>query len=472
MAFRPVIVNVSGLFNSVDKSNLKDSIVAGASTITVYSTTDFAINKILMIGELGSEGTEIVKTHVSTAPSGFTVTLSAAIVKSHPKDTAVYIIPFDQIELSNATTETGTKNVLSGTPKNINPENPEIRFEDNTYSSGFYFSRYKNSILSTFSDYSDPIPFEGYSANTIGYIISNSMTELGKTYNDSLTFEVLVQRINACLKFIKGKLKRWSNSQEFDYVVGQLNRGENRIALPTTYYDKNSNKSMLAVRIGSGEDLTYKDKREFNDMMKDVVHTQVATQQTTGGTTLVLDSTDDLSLTNGSVDVFVNNVLYTITYTTNTKSTNTLSGIPVSGTGSITVTIPVDSNVWFNESESGVMYFSIWDGYIYFYGLVESTNYGKNIIADFYNDIVDVDSETDIIPYARYDMIEYFLKWEIKNISERNGRKDMTDGDYLLFRESLDDAIRRESSGQKFKQIPKINGIFYTSETNDDFDRS
>jgi hypothetical protein len=263
------------------------------------------------------------------------------------------------------------------------------------------------------------------------------------------------------------------HTQEFGYIVGQVQRGDYRIALPSTYHDKNSSKSCLSIRIGSGRELTYIDQREYNDLFQDVVHTQVATQQTSGQTTLVLDSTADLPESDGTINVYVSGTPYTITYTTNTKSTNTLSGIPASGTGSITVTLPVDSNVWYGESEGGIESFTINDGYIYWYNICSEEQNGKNIIMDFYTDIVKVDSDSDIIPDNRYDMIEYWLKWEIRNITERKGKRDMTDGDYLMFLTCLADAIRRESSGQKFKMKPKLNGIFYKStQTSDDYERN
>lgn len=467
---KPILVDVDDLWQDVNKSSLNVTATTGLTAITVYSISDFAINKILLFGEWGKEGSEIVKTHASTAPTGNTVTLAAALVKNHPKDTPVYIIPYDSVEISHAATATGSKSVL--VTATLNPENVDYRYEDTTNTSGYYFTRYKETIGNTFSGYSDAIPYDGYASNMVGYIIFNAMQELGKEFNERLTFNILINKINACLRFVRGKLKRWSNNQEFDYIVGQLNRGEYKIALPTTYYDKNSPKSMLALRIGSGDNLIYKDKREFNDLMNDIIHTQVTTQQTASGTTLVLNSTDDLPETDGTVNVYVSGIPYTITYTTNTKSTNTLSGIPASGTGSITVTLPVDSNVWSGESENGVEYFSLWDGYIYFWGLIESENTGKNIIADFYTDIVEVDSETDVIPDARYDMIEYWVKWEIKNILDRNGVKDMKDEDFVMFNIILADAVRREASGQKFKMKPKLNGIFYNNESAEDFDRT
>lgn len=472
---RPVTTNILDLFDGLDYSSLSVSATKGTGTITVYSTADFAIDKILLIGEIGDEGSEIILTHSATAPVSSTgvVTLAANLAKSHAKDTRVYIVPYNQIEFSHADTIDGTKTVLSGTPKDINPENPEIRYNDITYSSGYYFTRYKETIGNTFSDYSDAVPFDGYASDTVGYIIYGVLGELGKEFSGLLTYNTMLNKINSCLRFVRGKLKRWSNSQEFDYIVGQVNRGDYRIALPTTYHDKNSNKSCLAVRIGSGEDLRYIDKREYNDLFQDVVHTTVATQQIAGQTTLVLTSSDDLPEEDGTINVYISGTPYTITYTTNTKSTNTLSGIPASGTGSITTTLTAGANVWYNESEGGIKYFSIWDGYLYWYNLCSTEENGKNIIMDFYTDLVSVDSDSDIIPDTRYDMIEYWLKWEVRNITERKGKRDMTDGDYLMFLTCLQDAIRRESSGQKFKMKPKVSGIFYQqSESPEDFERS
>jgi len=470
MSLKPVIVDVSDLWINTDKSLLKETADVGDGSIAVYNIADFAINKIIQIGEFGEEGTEIIKTHASTAPLVNDVTLASNLLQDHAKDTPVYIIPYDQIEISHADTETGAKSVL--VLKNINPTNPEIRYEDTANTAGYYFTRYKESIGSTFSAYSDAIPYAGYAMNTVGYLIHGVMTEMGKDYGDNLTYGTLIRKVNACLNFVRGKLKRWSNYQEFDYIIDQINRGEYGFDLPDTYYDKNSNKSCLSVRIGSNEALTYRDKREFIELMEDIDVTTVSTQGEISDTSLILTSTADLSDEDGTVDVFIDNTKYTLTYTTNTKSTNTLSGIPATGDGSIAVVLPINTNVWYNESEEVPSYFSIWGGKLYIGGLIDTTNAGKNIYMDFYTDIVQVDSDTDILTGVRYDMVEYWLKWEIRNISENDSKRDYNDGDYVMFMTILQDAIRRESSGQKFKRKIKVSGISYHSEDELDFERS
>lgn len=459
-----ITISNSELLREAGQTSLSSSATSGGSTLTVYSISDFAVNQVLLIGEFGQEGSEIIKTHASTAPSGTTITLASNLVKSHPKDVKVYVIPFDQVQFYHATTSTGDKTLLS--TSNVDEEAIETTYKDTTYTSGYFFTRFYNSINSNYSEYSDPIPYAGFSSNTVGYIVNTVMSEMNKEFGKKLTYESVISEINSCLRYIRGELKTWSNVQEFDYILDQMNRGEYSWSLPSTYYDKNSNRSMLQVRVGDSSPLEYKDKREFDKHFRDVSVSQVYTQAEIDDTSLVLDSTDDFP-TSGTVTVYINNTAYNIDFTANDKDTNTLT------TEAITVQIPIDTNVWYGESESTPRYFTIYDGYIKIFPLTDSTNYGKNILLDFYTDIVEVDSDADEITLARHDMIKHWLKWQIRNITERNGMTDLNDGDWLLFNAILQNAKRRESSGQKRRMYPRINRIDYRGEgrlTNQSFD--
>jgi len=77
--------------------------------LTVKDIGGFAINQILLIGELGAENSELIKTHAATAPTGSTVTLAANLVYAHPIDTPITVLIYDQFEISHSVTETGTK---------------------------------------------------------------------------------------------------------------------------------------------------------------------------------------------------------------------------------------------------------------------------------------------------------------------------------------------------------------------------
>ena len=383
--------NNKELTEGADYSALSASATAAASTISVYSITNFAINYILLIGEFGQEGSEIIATHTSTSPSGTTVTLTSALVKSHPKDTKVYVIPYNQVSFYKAATVAGAKTTL--TTIAIDAEKNETTYGD-TSTTGYYFTRWYNSVANTNGDYSDAMPVAGHTSNTVGYTINVSMSEMNKDYTDVLTYDVLINEINSCLRYIRGKLKRWSNVQVYNYELdAALVEDDYTWTLPTDYYDKNSNRSCLQVWMENRDGLTYVDKQEFDDLDRDAD-----------------------------------------------------SGTP--------------------------KWFTIYDGSIYLTPKVGVSFVGDSLFMDYHTDIVEVDSDSDEITLARHDMVKHWLKWQIRNITENNGKPNMQDGDWQLFNYMLNDAIRRESSGQKFRLSPQINGISYRNQTNQSFDIS
>ena len=381
--------NNKELTEGADYSSLSSAGASAASTISVYSIANFAVNDILLVGEFGQEGSEIIATHATTSPTGTTVTLTSTLVKAHPKDTKVYIIPYNQVAFYNAATVAGSKTTLTTTA--IDPEKEETTYADST-GSGYYFVRWYNSVDNTYGEYSDGIPYSGYESDTVGYIINQSLAETNKTVSDILTYDMLINEVNSCLTYIRGKLKRSSNTQTFNYELdAALVEDDYTWTLPTDYYDKNSNKSCMQVWIEDKDNLTYVDKQEFDDYDRDAS-----------------------------------------------------SGTP--------------------------NYFTIYDGSIYITPKVGSEYAGDSIYMDYYTDIVEVDSDSDEITLARHDMIKHWLKWQIRNITENNGKPAMQDGDWQLFNYMLNDAIRREASGQKYRMSPQINGITYRAESNSNFD--
>lgn len=380
----------SDLLVGVDKSSLKANAVTGADTLEVYSINKFAINYVLLIGELGGEGSEIVSTHTSTAPAGTTITLANVLVKDHPKDTSVYIIPYNQVEFSHADTATGTKSVLD--TYTIDPEREGNRHSEATETAGFVFTRFKNSLTGAYSNYSDAYPFTGLDMNTVGYLVKKASKGLDP--DNKVPFEDKISFINEGLRFIRGELKRWNTFQEFDYVVDQTVDGTFEYDMPDTIYDKNSNKSVLSVKIENYRVLKYMDKRELNEQKQNE-----------------------------------------------------------------------------SDEEGEPTHYTVYDGKLALYPKPDSNFEDLDIIMDFYTDIVEVDSDADVLTLLRFDMLYRYLRWEIRNETERNGKSDLTDGDYIRFREILAKAIKRETSGQKFKMKPRINRIADARGNNLPFDR-
>lgn len=460
MPINPVGANIGDILYNPDRgSSLNADFASGVGAITVYGITDFAVSYILLIGEIGQEGSEIIKTHAATAPTGNTVTLASNTTKPHNKDTKVYVIDYDQIELYHAATVSGSKTQV-GSTTSIDPGSFEPIFQDTTNTSGYYFFRFKNSLSAAVSDYSDPIPYDGFSYDTVGYAMTRVLKEMDAQYSERLTSQMLMDWLNDMLRYVRGKLKRWTKYQEFDKNLGQVTYGSNKVAMPADAYDQDSLKAVDQIRIQGYPRMRYVDKKEYDERTEGFVETTVATQPSVGATSLVLTSSLDLT-ESGTVTVFYGGEKYSVTYTGNDTSTGTLSGIPASGTGSITATFSVGSATWQGQTEGNPNEFTIFEGYVRFTVLPDSTLVGKSILMDYYTDIPVVDSEGDTLVGPRMDMAVYWLKWKVRAFQENNGKARSDDPDFLMFSAILNDAKRLETLGQKFKTRYKLNGINY-----------
>jgi len=461
MAIEPIGITIEDEMFQYETYQTAES-ASGASTLTVKSITNFAVNQVLLIGELGDENSEIILTHATTAPSGTTVTLASNLVKTHPPYTKIRVMSFNQIEISHATTKTGTKTVL--TTMAIQAETIDTRYYNTTTSAGYFFSRFKNSITSVYSDYSDPVPYEGFVDNTVSSTIDYALKRNKlSSFTDFVDYEYCIDEINNCLQFITGKLKGWSKLLTLNYVMGQTTRGINVIALPTDIWENVGNKSIQEVRIGNDIVLAYKIWSDFKTQTEGTYFTQVRTAATAADITLAIDNSYDFP-DSGTVNVYISGTLYSITYTGVTRSATAgvLTGIPASGTGSITVTIPVDTYIWKGEAEGKPVYYTIDSSGNMLITPIPSALYdNKNIYIDYYTGPTAVDSDGDSLDLFRYGAVKYWLTWAVKMQLRNDGKRDFTDGDYINFSQVLNDYIRNEIPANRKKTRPRMNGITY-----------
>ena len=450
-------INNIVLKEDVKETYLTASASSGDGTITVKSITGFSTDQILLVGEFGREDSEIINTHASTSPSGTTITLASNLTYDHSIGTKIYILSYDQVEISHASSTTGSKSVLDTI--DIQADREKTRYTDSTKSSGYYYFRWKDSINTTYSDYSDPVPYTGYNDDMVGEIIDFALNENGLTsFTEEINHEFCIREINKCLRTITGKRKKWHRLQEFDYVLGQTSQSEWRMALPDNIW-KYSNKAILDVYLEGEESMEYKDEREWNEELEDVVYDTLASSASAGDTSITLN--DSYSYPSSGTVLVEGQEL---TYTANDTATGVLSGIPASGTGSITSSLSSGSFVWYGDYEEGTPdKYTIKEGYLYFLPLPDSDSDNINVIMDYWKEAPTVDSDYDTIDMLRFDMVKDWLSWAIRSKKDNNGIKDLKDPSYLLFRESLTDAskIENNSSGQEYKQKPKLNKISY-----------
>jgi len=475
--------NINGLTLHAPQLVLDADAAAGATSITVKSILGVAVNNILLFRGVGNEHAEIVATHALTAPAGNTVTLVAAgLVEAHPAGTVVYVIPWNQVRFYRAATEVDANSddatlTALAAAANIDPTQADTIYSDTTITSGFFYYRFSDSINTVNDRYSDPIPYNAiavvFAEDEVGYILEFVRRKLGHEWDSRFSKQTAIDEINACLRYMQGKLKHWSKYLLSDYVFGQTARGTFDLALPADIYDDETNRAILQVRIGtSTEPLTPLDEKEFDEQMKDVARTQVRTLAVVGGTTLEIDNSYDFSAT-GTVNIYSSNTLDAITYTGVTRSATAgvLTGVPATGAGAIGAAHAVDQNVWQNETEGKPKFFNVRQGRLRWWPLADATWINKNIVGDYYEEATMVDSESDTLDTSRYDAVKHWLLAQAKAYWRNNGTLDLKDSDFVMFQDILKAAIRTEVSGQRWKMTPKINEIDYRAATRGKFEQ-
>ncbi len=441
--------------NAIAKSYILADVAAASTTPTVKNINGFAVGKFIWINPFGANS-EIIAVHASTAPSGNIITtVTGGLAYAHTAGEEVLYVEFNQIEISHAPTIGGSKSILA--TKNIVAQDKTLLYIDLTQTTGYYVARFKNSVATTYGVYSDHVVYNGWAADSVGYMVESALRELSVEFSDRLSMSDCLRWINQGLREVKGKVRNWTEHYVYNAIIGQVQRGINTIAFPADIYDAETQRSIEAFRIGGDRGLVYLVPGAFDSQMGEALVTDCRTQAVANDVTLEVDNSYDFD-DSGSVSFYIAGVKYTITYASVTRSATAgvLNGIPASGDGSITVTIPVDTRIWQNEEEGQPHYFTVRNAQLEFWPLADEVHDNQNAYLDYNTEATAVDSEIDTIDYLRYDMIANYLTWRVYCKVEQNGKLDLGSGFYSNYKELLNDAIRTMRPN-KVKSAPNVN---------------
>src|SRR3990167_5115362 len=289
-ANEPLFVPISDLLISHQAATfITTDSITGLSVLTVKDIQNLRINQTLFVGQEGNQGSEIVKTHTSTVPSGSTVTLAATTKYPHTASTGVVLVPFDQLEISRSATSTGSKTVLVTT--NISAGFLYTPYLVTQYTTGFFFARWKNSITSSFSPYSDATPVAGYTKLMARSVIDSAFGDINKEGNnrtDVLSDEYAFQQINNCQSEVLREMKRWSFMQKFNQLITNALVGAIRAPLPSDCDDQNTNTSVWNFRVGTTPNMKWVDKAKYDEMTYNMAQTTASSTAAIGATSVVL----------------------------------------------------------------------------------------------------------------------------------------------------------------------------------------
>ena len=423
------------------------------STLQVQSIIGFKTNQLLLLEEIGQQDAEIISTHSSTAPTGTTITLSGNLSQSHSKDTKVSIVQFDAVDFEWALTTTGGKSELSTLAIDIRM--PETQYSDLTQSSGYYFARFYDTTQGTAqsSAFSDPIPYSGYSDNTVYEIKRRALDNVGEEIGNKITHAFL----NGCLWQARREYHDSPGKRPFrrkyGVDIGNVSTGIYRTLSPSDLERPQTAENLYGVRIGVENNLDYYDKKDFDQDYRDIPHSTLVEDYTVGNTHLSLTSARDFE-NSGAISIAED----TIEYSAKDITTGSLT-ISTQGTSNHTTGDDTWQNVSYGLPTKFVVFIdSSGSSYIYFNRPIETLYVDQNIYADYYRTLVAYDSDADELDEPEYDMFVHYLSFRIKKKLNPE-LKAQNDDDYGLWIQKKNTALAKEYLGTEIRFVPDVENL-------------
>lgn len=437
-----------------EKTYLSADALSGVSSLSVDSGLGFAIGQYGVLGMVGSEKAEISRVHTVTAPTASAITLNAATSFAHNRGDSFQFIPYNQIVIQRSTDAGANYSDLATI--DIRPDATETFYSDDSGLAAYmYRAKFLNSATSATSQTSDAIIASGQAWNTVGAIKGRALQQSGEVIGGIISDSFLNESLWEARREVDNAIKRWSFRESFNSVLGTIAEGQNSMDVPTTLRNPSTTQNIRGLRTAkTGRNIDYIDKRTWDRWYEGIIHTTVGTQPTVGQTTLILVETGNLK-DSGTVQIGDN----TVSYTAKNNSTNTLSGIPASGDGSITATHAAGTDVWQNVSYGEPTRYTLFGGKIFFNTPFDYSFVGSEILIDFYNSLPEYNSDSDVLDEPEPDMYVSYLKYKIKYLKEKGKIKRETDDDYQEYIQKLSSMIRKERTGQDARIVPAIQHL-------------
>lgn len=425
---------------------LTASVAATGTTLTVANNDGFADNDPVLLEGFGSPPAEI-KDITASPTYGTSITLTA-VTFAHPINTAVYRLPFNQIEVSGTDTTGGTKTVIATV--DINPTAPYTEYVVSGTTYLYYYVRFYNSVAGTpyYGAYSDEFAAIDLAINSVGAIRRMAFQNLGVEFSGIFSPDWVYDQIYQCEADVLKTKEVWGEMVIYDASLGTVTTGMPRIALPSDIDLTKTNRGVLGVRIANGRNIDFIDWKGFQLEMEGVSYTTLATTAIVGATTLVLTDSADFS-DSGTVNIAETEY----TFTGNTRATNTLTGLTA-----LTAEITSGAHVWegatFGEPDS----YSVNSGYIYFNVPVDADFVDRTIWADYFKTAVRPNSDGDIVSFNDPLMYVKYLEVAIKK-RKGNGEIAMTDDSFIKFEAMKKQLALRDKSPYTSRIVPIVPGL-------------
>lgn len=168
------------IFSFLSSNNL-----SGVTSLSLSSTSGLSADDYILVGELGSNSSEILK--ITSVDSITSITVPATVY-AHSESTKVTRIPYNQVRFYICTTATFSAGTPLGTV-DINPHSFYTQYEDKVNSTGYGFFVFLNETTSANSSPSNPSPYTGFDPNSAYSIIKRFLSSLNNSEMKLISFD-------------------------------------------------------------------------------------------------------------------------------------------------------------------------------------------------------------------------------------------------------------------------------------------
>jgi len=218
-----------------------------------------------LIGELGSETTELIRiSSITTATN--TLVLASNTKYSHAESTKVTLLKYDQIRFYYTSTSTFSSSAPLNNPSNLQVDDLFTRYYDATNTSGYGWFRYYNSYTGVYSaSNSNAIPYTGFNENSAKRIINDFFSILNNKEQKLISIDDAYSWMNEAYSIIRNELnlvnKEYNASSAYTLTITPPSQ---EVALPEDFSDALSVYDTVEKK--ELEKLSIKELSAYNDV--------------------------------------------------------------------------------------------------------------------------------------------------------------------------------------------------------------
>lgn len=422
------------------KTTVKTPTTIGGTALAVNDNIGMTNGDYILLGSVGNEKTEEININ-GAVTRGTALVIGNTTKFGHELSASVTVIRERQVQIYGSNNSDGSSPTLIATV-NIDWTHPfytEYAATGTQYS--YYFAKFYDGT--TASAAGTVVAASGLAANTVMKIIEESLSETGAEIGrkEQIGLQYLIDCVNSAqneiLQYVN-KMNRTKKGWSFEVVVDEnLAAGEyeNKYALTglgVTPKFADTKQAIVNIYVGSIGPIKPLPIDEFDKYMYGVFRTEVNQSGgvSVGATSMVLKDVSQLP-TAGTLRIGSNSV----SYTSKTDATNTISGIPASGTGSVTTAIANGASVWQGGPAGLPNRYTIFEGSLFFNRPFSSAYAGWPIRIRLYKKLPALTKVTDATEVTFYHIMHLWVSHKIslrlKNIEMAGAFKNLFD-DALL----------------------------------------